>query len=458
MSYVKCKLVKLYLGLLPGLLTVNSSHLTQHDSGVTVHERNAGQTLTFGELVNHHGLLWLKDALSSIVGLQGNGALSLLTTGVLAHLPVNLNKTAGSATASDVADGRISALDLSGNVEDLHLAGEVLGDVDGFIGLVHHDVTNTGHVVLVESLDVHAGASSGGGVGGQELHFLTGLHLTLLHTAGEHITDTLDLVDTGQRKTHLLVWVTLGGLHEVVEAVLEAVDVNSLGLGKLDVLALPPAHLVGLGEEVVTVPSGDGEDGGTLLNERLGPANLDKHELHLIPDLIVAFLLVGGQWLGVHLVHADDELLDAKKIDETSVLAGLALHLTGLVVTLLDGNHEVTIGRNHEHADIGLGRTGNHILDEITVAGSVDHGVVVPIREEFLGGALDGHTTLTLVLLGVHVEREGEGALAELLSLGLELLHLTLGDTSELEEQATGGGRLSRVDVATDDHGHVLLF
>merc|ERR1719160_2282764 len=188
MSYVKCKLMKLYLGLLPGLLTVNSSHLTQHDSGVTVHERNAGQTLTFGELVNHHGLLWLKDALSSIVGLQGNGALSLLTTGVLAHLPVNLNKTAGSATASDVADGRISALDLSGNVEDLHLAGEVLGDV----------VTG---LTSIDALVVHihgehlAGASSGGGVGGQELHFLTGLHLTLLHTAGEHITDTLDLVD-----------------------------------------------------------------------------------------------------------------------------------------------------------------------------------------------------------------------------------------------------------------------
>merc|ERR1712162_65522 len=82
---------------------------------------------------------------------------------------------------------------------------------------------------------------------------------------------------------------------------------------------------------------------------------------------------------------------------------------------------------------------------------------VVLVGEELLGGALDGHATLALVLLGVHVEGEGEGALAEGLGHFLELLHLTLGDASELEEQATSGGRLSRVDVATDDHGHVLL-
>ena len=37
------------------------------------------------------------------------------------------------------------------------------------------------------------------------------------------------------------------------------------------------------------------------------------------------------------------------------------------------------------------------------------------------------------------------------------LLHLTLGDTSELEEEAAGGRRLARVDVAADDDGHVGL-
>ena len=45
----------------------------------------------------------------------------------------------------------------------------------------------------------------------------------------------------------------------------------------------------------------------------------------------------------------------------------------------------------------------------------------------------DGHTTLTLLLLAVHVEREGERTLAETLGLLLQLLQLTLRQTAELE-------------------------
>merc|ERR1711977_709466 len=134
----------------------------------------------------------------------------------------------------------------------------------------------------------------------------------------------------------------------------------------------------------------------------------------------------------------------------TGVLTGLALHDTLLVVSLLDGSGEVTIGWHHQNTDIGLGCTRNHVLDEVTMSGGIDDRVVVEIGEELLGGALDGHTTITLVLLRVHVEGEGEGSLTDALGLFLELLHLTLRDTPKLEEQTTGGGRLSRVDVAAD--------
>jgi len=47
--------------------------------------------------------------------------------------------------------------------------------------------------------------------------------------------------------------------------------------------------------------------------------------------------------------------------------------------------------------------------------------------------ARDGHTTLTLLLLAVHVEREGKRTLAETLGLLLQLLQLTLRQTAELE-------------------------
>jgi hypothetical protein len=54
--------------------------------------------------------------------------------------------------------------------------------------------------------------------------------------------------------------------------------------------------------------------------------------LHLVSNLLVALLLVAGS-VGVHLVDADDQLLDTQQVDQAGVLAGLALDLTGLCVS-----------------------------------------------------------------------------------------------------------------------------
>ena len=70
------------------------------------------------------------------------------------------------------------------------------------------------------------------------------------------------------------------------------------------------------------------------------------------------------------------------------MLTGLALDLTGLVVTLGDGGGEVTVGGNHEKGDISLGGTGNHVLDEISMTGGIDDGVVLSGGEELLQIAL----------------------------------------------------------------------
>jgi len=139
------------------------------------------------------------------------------------------------------------------------------------------------------------------------------------------------------------------------------------------------------------------------------------------------------------------------------VLAGLALHLTSLVVTLLDGGGEVSVGGNHEEGDVRLGGTGDHVLDEIAMSGGVNDGVMPTFRVELLGGAGDGHTTLALLLLPVHVESESERRLAEGISLSLQLLDLTLGDATELENQASGGRRLTGVDVTADHNGQMVL-
>merc|ERR1711991_998823 len=149
-------------------------------------------------------------------------------------------------------------------------------------GLQDHDITNTGHVVLVKTLDVEAnvvtshgsldrlvvhldgedlaGASGGGSVGGEEDNFISGLDGALLDTASEHISDTLDLEDTRDGGTHGLVGGALGNADHLLESILEAVNVDGLAVD-LDVDTVPPRHVGGLGDEVITLPARDGEDG-----------------------------------------------------------------------------------------------------------------------------------------------------------------------------------------------------
>ncbi len=118
------------------------------------------------------------------------------------------------------------------------------------------------------------------------------------------------------------------------------------------------------------------------------PVDLDQHALHLVGDLLVTSLLVASS-VAIHLVAADANLLDTQQIDKTGVLAGLALHLAGLVVALDNGRGEVTIARNHDKSDIRRGGTGNHVLDEIAVTWSIDAGAMPLVSVE-----RNGHTTL----------------------------------------------------------------
>ena len=67
----------------------------------------------------------------------------------------------------------------------------------------------------------------------------------------------------------------------------------------------------------------------------------------------------------VHLVDGDDELPDTEGEGKEGVLAGLAiLGDTSLELTSTTGNDE--------DSAVGLGGTGDHVLDEVTVTGGVD--------------------------------------------------------------------------------------
>merc|ERR1719197_2106557 len=456
--------------------------LPKHDHAVAVKESDAGETLAVLERVDHKRLLRGEVHLGHLVRLERVRVLHLLAARLLPDLPVHLRDAARGATAADEANRGVADLDLTRDVEDLDLGIEVVARSKRSVLLVHHDVARPRHVLLVETLDVHAdvvaragrilalvmhlhrehlaAARVRGRVRREEADLLTRLHGSLLHTSGNHITDTLDLVDPRHRQAHGRVSRAHRRAGHVVQAVVEAVDVELLGPAlrlDLDVLAAPPRHVRRLLEEVVANPPGDRQDRRALEDEVLLPANLLEHVDHLRGDLVVAVLLVPGR-VAVHLVHANDQLLHTKQVDEAGVLASLTLDLAGLVVATLDRRHEVTIRRHHDDRNVGLSRTGDHVLDEVTVTRGIDDGVVPLLREELLRRARDGHTTLALLLLAIHEEREGERTLAKALGLLLQLLELTLRQTAKLEKKATGRRRLATVDVAADDDREMLLL
>mmetsp|Transcript_6221 Transcript_6221/g.21876 ORF Transcript_6221/g.21876 Transcript_6221/m.21876 type:complete len:314 (-) Transcript_6221:93-1034(-) len=302
-----------------------------------------------------------------------------------------------------------------------------------------------------------ASARVGNRVRWQEQNLFVGLHNPLLNTSSKHITHTLNLVGTRDGETHWGISIPLGYSGEVVQSGKKRCNVMGLTLGVDRIYTLPPGHLLRGLDQVVPHPSRDRDDGHGLLNEVLLPSNLLQHVLHLITDLHKALLLVSSG-VRVHLVHSNQQLLHTQQVQQTSVLACLSLYLTSFVVSLLDGCGEVTICGNHQQGDIGLSSSRNHVLDEITMAWGINDGVMPLVCEELLCRACNGHTTLALFLLTIHVESKSERGLAKTLCFLLQLLHVTLGDTTQFEQKASGGGGLAGIDMSADDNRKMLLF
>ena len=105
-----------------------------------------------------------------------------------------------------------------------------------------------------------------------------------------------------------------------------------------------------------------------------------------------------------------------------------------------------------------LGGTRNHVLNEITMAGSVNDSAVVLVGFELPQGNIDGNTTLALCLELVQHPGVLEGPLVHLGSFLLETLNHTLVDTSQLVDQVTGGGGLAGVDMSNNHDVDMNLF
>lgn len=360
-------LLALDLGvLLNGLDDTDSDGLTHVTDGET------SQRGVVSESLNAHGLGGNHLDDSGITGLDelGVGLNALTSTAV--DLLKELRELASNVGSVAVEDGGVTGTDLARVVENDNLSVERLGtkrrvvlavtsDVataDILHGNVLHVETNvvTG-VALLELLVVHLdGLDFGGDHSGSEGNNHTGLELTSLDTADGNRSNTTDLVHILKGKTEGLVVGTLG-LLDGVNGIEEGLAADLGTLRGLLLPALVPGSVLGDLKHVVSVETRDGDESNVLGVE----TDLLDEGRGLLDDLVeTGFRPLGG----VHLVDSNNELLDTQGEGKQSVLTGLAI--------LGDTSLELTsTGSNDEDSAVGLGSTSNHVLDEITVTGSV---------------------------------------------------------------------------------------
>jgi len=440
--------------LLDGLDDTDGDGLSHVTNGETAERGEVGESL------NAHGLGWvqLNDASVTRLDELGVGFHGLTSTTI--DLFLDLVELAGNVSGVAIQDWRVTVANLSRVVEHDDLGGEV-GAASGWVVLGVGGDVSTLDVLDRDVLDVEANVVSGhslgerlvvhfnrldlsGKVGWGEGDDHAGLDDTSFNSADGHCSNTSNLVDVLEGKSEGLVCRSGRG-NDGIES-LEEGGAGSLALLPFNGPSLVPRHVLGGGEHVVAVPSGNGDEsdsGGVVadLLDEVGNFLLDFLE----PSLAVRRL---GR---VHLVDTDDQLLHSKSVGKESMLSGLSI--------LGNTSLEFTSSRsNDEDTTVSLGCTSDHVLDEISVSGGINDGDVVFGSLELPEGNIDGDTTLTLGLQLVQNPSVLEGTLTHLLGLLFELLDGTFVNAAALVDQVTGGGRLARVDVADDHDVNMNLF
>jgi len=373
--------------------------------------------------------------------LDGFWVVLFLLSGTSVDLVEDFSELASNVGGVAIEDWGVSGSDLSRVVHDDNLSLEdgnsgrwvVLGvssDIttsdllDGDVLDVESDVVSRGS--LWDGLVVHFdGLDFSGESDWSEDDGHSWFHDTSFDTSDWNSSDTSDLVDVLEGNSEWLIGWSLWWGDSV-----ESFEEGWSG---------PPGHVWGLLNHVVSVPSGDWDEWDGLW---LVSGLLEESGSLLLDFLVTSLGIVDG--FVVHLVDCDDHLLDSESVGEECVFSGLS--------GLGDTSFELSgSGCNDEHRNISLGGSGDHILDEISVSGSVDNGEGELLGLELPESNVDGDTSFSLSFELVEDPSILEGSLSHLSGLLLELLDCSLIDTSALVDQVSSGGGLSCVDVSNDD-------
>merc|ERR1719342_260770 len=245
-------------------------------------------------------------------------------------------------------DRRVSIADLTRGIEDNNLGGEVLNSRGWLVLGIRGNISSL-DVLHGDVLDVEADVISGNCLGERLVMHLHGLDLGGQHVGGEgdnhagldnaslnsangHCSNTSNFVHILEGKSERLVSGS-GWRNDGVKSFKKS-HTTGISLLPLDLPSLVPGHLVGGVDHVVSVPSGDGDEGDSnwVVSDLLDEVG------NFLLDLLKPGLAVGR--LGrVHLVTGNDELLDTKGVGKESVFPGLTvLGDTGLELSSSGGD------------------------------------------------------------------------------------------------------------------------
>ena len=295
------------------------------------------ETTQWGEVregLDAHGLGWDQGDHGGITRLDEFGVFFGGFAGTAIAFLLDFSELAGNVGCVAIEHRRVTVTNLTGVVQDDDL-GEEVGGATGWASFgVTSDESTTkfldGNVLDVETNVVTGEGFSEGFVmhlnrldfSGQtsrgEGNDHTGLDDTSFDTANGDCSDTADLVDVLEGETEGLIGGASRG-QDVVEG-LEQSHAGALAFFALTGPSLEPGHLGGGLQHVVSVPSGDGDEGNGngVVTDLLDVAG------NFLLDFFVTGIAVWG--LGVvHFVDTDDQLLDTQGVGEKGVFAGLSV-------------------------------------------------------------------------------------------------------------------------------------
>jgi hypothetical protein len=202
---------------------------------------------------------------------------------------------------------------------------------------------------------------------------------------------------------------------------LDGEDVERLEDGRSFVPRGPIAPV----EDVVAVASGDGDGGEGRRSDR------SEQDLGLAGEGAVALLVEVAE---VHLVHGHEDSLDADEAEQEGMTEGLLLEPQGRV--------------DDEDGRVGAGGAGEHVLQELRVARSVDDLVGSGLGHEGRPRRVDRDVPLTFLTQGVDGEREVDRAVL----LAPEVGPGGGAERARVEEDPADEGGLAVVDVTDEGH------